>query len=424
MDGGTDGGQLSPEAEDLRDLEQVYKDFHEHPELSMQEHRTSGIVAERMKELGYEVTEGVGGTGVVCVLENGDGPIVMCRADMDALPVKEETGLPYASNATGTDPDGNEVRVMHACGHDMHTTWLLGAAKLMIDNRDMWSGTLIPLFQPAEETTKGAQAMIDDDLFNRFPKPDLIIGQHVTPPPAGVIIYRPGPTMAADDSFDVRLFGRGGHGSMPDHCIDPVVMAASTVMRTQDIVSREVAPSEQAVVTIGSVAAGTKYNVIPDEALLKINVRSFDESTRAKIKDAITRIAEAESQASNAPKPPEITQAESAPVTINDPDWTARLAEGLSARFGADRVREMPNAASGSEDFGSFGIEWGVPSVFWFTGGTDPELFARAAKAGTVAEDIPTNHSADYAPVIHPTLEVGIEAMVTAALLGLAGDKR
>jgi hippurate hydrolase len=183
---------------------------------------------------------------------------------------------------------------MHACGHDMHTTWLLGVAKVMIDNRDAWSGTLITLFQPGEETTKGAQAMIDDHLFERFPKPELIIGQHVAPPPAGVINYRPGPVMSADDSFDVRLFGQGGHGSMPDHCIDPVVMAAATIMRMQDIVSREISPTEQAVVTIGAVNAGTKWNVIPDEALLQVNVRSFDETTRTKIKEAIKRIADAE----------------------------------------------------------------------------------------------------------------------------------
>src|SRR5690349_6757309 len=261
-------------------LEELYQDVHAHPELAMQEHRTAGKAAERLEAAGFDVTRGVGSTGVVGLLANGDGPTVMLRADMDALPVKEDTGLPYASTVTATDPDGAEVPVMHACGHDMHVTWLAGATALLADTRDAWTGTVMAVFQPAEETAQGAQGMIDDGLFDRFPKPEVILGQHVMPAPAGAIGYRPGTTQAAADSLEVRLFGRGAHGSMPESSVDPVVMAAATVLRLQTIVSREVAASEAAVVTIGALQAGTKDNVIPDEALLKLNVRTFDEGVR------------------------------------------------------------------------------------------------------------------------------------------------
>jgi hippurate hydrolase len=397
-------------------LEDFYRDIHSHPELSMQERRTAGRAAEHLKASGYEVTTGVGATGVVGLLANGDGPTVMLRADMDALPVKEATGLPYASTVTATDPSGAEVPVMHACGHDMHLTWLAGATALLAGACDAWSGTVLAVFQPAEETAQGAQAMIDDGLFDRFPKPDVILGQHVMPAPAGAIGYRPGTTQAAADSLEVRLFGRGAHGSMPESSVDPVVMAAATVLRLQTIVSREVAASQAAVVTIGALQAGTKDNVIPDEALLKLNVRSFDEQVRAHVLDAIKRIVEAEATASGAPRPPEITSTEHYPLTVNDPGRTARVATALRAQLGDDRVHELAAPYSASEDFGSFGTEWGVPSVFWYVGGTDAELYRRAEQAGRVAQDIPTNHNAKFAPVIHPTLETGVQAMIAAAL--------
>jgi amidohydrolase len=288
----------------LAELEDLYRDVHQHPELSLQEHRTAGKAAERLQAAGYEVTTGVGGTGVVGVLANGDGPTVMLRADMDALPVKEASGLEYASTATATDPAGNEVPVMHACGHDMHVAWLAGATALLASARDAWKGTVLAVFQPAEETAQGARAMIDDGLFDRFPKPQVILGQHVMPAPAGAIGFRPGTTQAAADSLEVRLFGRGAHGSMPESSVDPVVMAAATVLRLQTIVSREIAASQAAVVTIGALQAGTKDNVIPDEALLKLNVRTFDEQVRTHVLDAIKRIVEAEATASGAPRPP------------------------------------------------------------------------------------------------------------------------
>jgi amidohydrolase len=402
-------------------LEDLYRDVHEHPELSMQEHRTAAMAADRLRAAGYAVTTGVGGTGVVGVLANGDGPTVMLRADMDALPIREATGLAYASTATATDASGAEVPVMHACGHDMHVAWLAGAIALIAGARDAWQGTVLAVFQPAEETAEGARAMIDDGLFDRFPKPQVILGQHVMPAPAGAIGYRPGTTQAAADSLEVRLFGRGAHGSMPESSVDPVVMAAATVLRLQTIVSREVAPGQAAVVTIGALQAGTKDNVIPDEALLKLNVRTFDEQVRTRVLDAIRRIVEAEATASGAPRPPEMTMTEHYPLTVNDPDHTARVAAALRSRFGDDRVRELAAPVSASEDFGSFGTEWGVPSVFWYVGGTDADAYREAERAGRVAQDIPTNHNPRFAPVIHPTLETGVQAMTTAALDALGG---
>src|SRR4051812_36377704 len=397
-------------------LEALYRDVHAHPELSMQERRTAAKAAERLQTAGYEVTTGVGGTGVVGLLRNGDGPAVMLRADMDALPVKEATGLPYASTATATDPAGNEVPVMHACGHDMHVAWLAGATALLADDRDAWSGTVLAVFQPGEETAQGAQAMIDDGLFDRFDKPEVILGQHVMPAPAGQLGYRPGTTQAAADSLEVRLFGRGAHGSMPESSVDPVVMAAATVLRLQTIVSREVAATQSAVVTIGALQAGTKDNVIPDEAVLKLNVRTFDEQVRTHVLNAITRIVNAEATASGAPRPPEITTTEHYPLTVNDPTATARVAAALRDRFGDDRVGELAAPYSASEDFGSFGTEWGVPSVFWYVGGTDADAYRKAAEAGRVAQDIPTNHNAGFAPVIRPTLATGVQAITIAAL--------
>jgi amidohydrolase len=398
------------------ELEELYRDIHQHPELSLQERRTAARAAEALASAGFEVTSGVGGTGVVGVLRNGDGPTVMLRADMDALPVEEATGLPYASTATATDADGNEVPVMHACGHDMHVTWLAGAATLLAQGLGAWSGTLLAIFQPAEETAQGARAMIDDGLFDRFPKPKVILGQHVMPAPSGEVSYRPGTTQAAADSLEVRLFGRGAHGSMPESSVDPVVMAASTVLRLQTIVSREVAASQAAVVTVGALQAGTKDNVIPDEALLKINVRTFDEAVRTRVLGAIERIIKAEADASGAPKPPQIEYTEHYPLTTNDADQTAHVAAALGAYFGGERVHELAAPISASEDFGSFGTEWGVPSVFWYVGGTDPDTYRQAQQAGRVADDIPTNHNPKFAPVIHPTLETGVQAITTAAL--------
>jgi hippurate hydrolase len=412
---------LDGQAELLDDLEVTYRDLHAHPELSLQEHRTAAVAAGWLQRAGFDVTTGVGGTGVVGLFRNGDGPVVMMRADMDALPVQEATGLDYASTDTGTDAEGNQVPLMHACGHDMHVSWLAGAATLLARGRTAWSGTLLAVFQPAEETAQGAQAMIDDDLFDRFPEPRVILGQHVMPAPAGRIGYRPGVTQAAADSLEVHLYGRGAHGSMPESSVDPVVMAAATVLRLQTIVSRETAASDAVVVTVGALQAGTKDNVIPDEALLKINVRSFDDASRRHTLDAIRRIVEAEAQASGAPRPPEITTTEHYPLTVNDAAWAERVAAALGDHFGEGCITELAAPYSASEDFGSFGTEWGVPSVFWYVGGIDAERYAAAEAAGTVARDIQTNHNPGFAPVIHPTLETGVQTMVVAALGAIAG---
>jgi hippurate hydrolase len=342
----------------------------------------------------------------------------MLRADMDALPVREATGLSYASTATGTDSEGKAVPVMHACGHDMHVTWLIGAATLLAQNRSAWRGTVMAVFQPAEETGTGAQAMIDDGLFKRFPKPSVVLGQHVMVGSAGDIGTRPGVITSAGDSFEIRMFGRGAHGSMPQASIDPVVMAASTVLRLQTIVSREVAPTDAAVVTIGSLQAGTKENVIPDDAVIKLNVRTFDEGVRKRVLSAIERIVHAEAEASRAPKKPEITALDHYPLVRNDADATKSIVKAFRSYFSEERVKEtQPTTAS--EDFGSFGTEWQVPAVFWFVGGTDPETYAKAKEYGTIA-DLPTNHNPRFAPVIDPTLQTGVEAMVIAAQAWLA----
>jgi amidohydrolase len=402
----------------IPNLEALYKDVHAHPELSMQETRTAALAADHLRKVGFEVTTGLGKTGVVGLLRNGVGPTVMLRADMDALPVEEATGLPYASKATATDAEGQTVPVGHMCGHDMHVAWLVGATTLFAQARDGWRGTLMAVFQPGEETAEGAQAMIDDGLFKRFPEPAVILGQHVMVGPAGAVAGRIGAITSAADSLQIRLFGRGAHGSMPQASIDPVVMAAATVMRLQTVVSREIAAADAAVVTVGALQAGTKENVIPDEAIIKLNVRTFDESVRKHVLAAIERIVNAEAAASGAPRPPEITTLDHYPLNLNDAEASKRVADAFRRHFSAERVR-VTGPAPASEDFGSFGTEWHVPSVFWFVGGTDPDRYAQAKAAGRLNE-LPVNHSPLFAPVIHPTLETGVEALVVSARAWLA----
>src|SRR6202030_2074731 len=402
----------------MPNLEALYKDVHAHPELSMQETRTAGLAADRLRAAGYEVTTGVGKTGVVGLLRNGDGPIVMLRADMDAMPIEEATGLPYASKATATDAEGQTVPVGHMCGHDMHVAWLVGATTLFAQARDGWRGTLMAVFQPGEETAEGAQAMIDDGLFKRFPEPNVILGQHVMVGPAGAVAGRTGAITSAADSLQIRLFGRGAHGSMPQSSIDPVVMAAATVMRLQTIVSREVAAAEAAVVTVGVLQAGTKENVIPDEALIKLNVRTFDEGVRRRVLAAIERIATAEAAASGAPRPPEITPLDQYSSVRNDANATKKLVDAFLQSFPAGSV-EQTKPTMASEDFGCFGAGWDVPAVYWFFGGDDPVVYTKAKKEGKLSS-LPTNHNPAFAPIIHPTLETGVKALVVAAHAWLA----
>jgi hippurate hydrolase len=396
------------------DLEALYIDLHRHPELSFQETRTAGVIAQQLTELGIEFEEGIGKTGVAGVIRNGEGPVVWLRADMDALPVPEQTGLEYASTARGTDPAGNDVPVMHACGHDMHVTAMLGALERLVATTDEWSGTVVVVFQPAEEYGSGAQAMIADGVLDRFPKPDIVLGQHVTPLPAGTIGVRSGTQMAASDGLTVTLHGRGGHGSRPQSTIDPIVMAAATVMRLQTIVSREVDPRDVAVVTVGSIHAGLKNNIIPAQATLELSLRYPDDEARARVLEKVERIVRAEAQASGAEEPPVIVTDHTLPPTINDVEATARLTAAFDAAFGQGTVID-PGMFTGSEDVSWFAREADVPLVYWFWGGVDPETFAKAFAAGTVEHDIPTNHSPFFAPVIQPTLTRGVDALVVAA---------
>ncbi|GMA23017.1 hippurate hydrolase [Luteimicrobium album] len=396
------------------DLESIYTDLHRNPELSYAEHRTAGVVADHLTALGLDVRTGVGGTGVVGVLANGDGPTVLLRADMDALPVQEETGLPYASTARGTDPDGNDVPVMHACGHDVHVTCLLGAVDALVADRASWAGTVVAVFQPAEELGTGAQAMVDDGLYEHAPRPDVVLGQHVSPLPAGVIGLRPGPSFAGADAVRVRIFGRGGHGSRPETTVDPVVLAASIIMRLQTVVAREIAATDTAVLTVGTVHAGTKENIIPDEATLGLSLRSYTPEVRERLLGAIRRITAGEAAAAGAPTAPEVTVRYSLAALVSDPAATDRTGAAFRAAFGDQGVTD-PGLVTGSEDVPALATAAGVPLVFWLLGSEDPQKFAAAFAAGTLDRDIPSNHSPHFAPQLHPTLEHGVEALVVAA---------
>ncbi|MER5865002.1 amidohydrolase [Kitasatospora sp. NPDC002040] len=403
------------------ELAALYRELHAAPELSGAEHGTAAEIAARLRRIDCEVTTGVGGTGVVGLLRNGDGPTVMLRADFDGLPVREQTGLPYASTATGVDPDGKEVSVMHACGHDMHVTCLVGALTVLAGAREGWSGTVLAVFQPAEETATGAQAMVDDGLFERFGRPEVVLGQHVAPYPAGMVGVHAGPAFAATDSLRITMFGRGAHGSRPEAAIDPVVMAAATVLRLQTVVSREIAATETAVVTVGSLQAGTKDNIIPAEAELKVNIRSYTPEVRAAVLAGVERIVRAEAAASGATREPEITPLDRFPALVNDPAAVDRARAALVAVLG-ERAVVDPGPVTGSEDVGAFGAAAGVPTCYWLFGGTDPAEYARAEAAGRVAQDIPSNHSPHFAPVIEPTLGTGVTALVMVALAWLGGQ--
>ena len=395
-------------------LVDLYKDLHRHPELGFQEHRTAGIVANHLRQAGFAVTTGIGRTGVVGVLQNGEGPTALLRADMDALPVREETGLDYASTVMTTDADGATVPVAHACGHDLHTTCLLGAAQLLADDRSRWSGTALLVFQPAEELGAGAQAMVDDGLFDRFPKPDVVLGQHVSPLPAGKIAGHPGPSYAASDSLRVRLVGRGAHGSMPEASVDPVVMAAATVLRLQTVISREIPSTATAVLTVGSVHAGGAANVIPGHAELQLNIRSYDAGVRQRILDAVERIVRGEAETAGAPEVPTITEIERFPIVTNDPAALGRTLDAVGAWLGPGNILD-PGAGAGSEDVGILATSSGAPLSYWLLGGADPSLFTTGDMTDPALLQVPSNHSPHYAPVIEPTLPIGVAALVTAA---------
>jgi hippurate hydrolase len=394
-------------------LADFYRDLHAHPELSGAEYRTAGLVAAALAPLGFEVTENIGGTGVAGVLRNGDGPVVMLRADFDALPVEELTGLPYASKVRAPGEDGREVPVMHACGHDMHAACLLGAATVLAGHQETWSGTLLVVFQPAEEQVRGAREMVADGLFERCAVPDVVLGQHLAPLPAGVVGFASGPVMAAGDSAQVTLYGRGGHASRPESAIDPVLMAAHVVTRLQGIVSREVPPAETAVVTVGRLQAGTKDNIIPEEAELGLNIRAFSTAVRDRLQSSIERIVNAEAAASGAPRPPLVTWTLSAPLLVSDPEATEATVAAFRRHFGDQRLMPMPQV-NASEDVGHFGAAAGAPTVFWFWGGLEAETVLTALAEGRL-DSLPGNHSPHFAPVIEPTLTTGIQALTVAA---------
>ncbi len=386
-------------------VRETYTELHRHPELSLEEHETSKLVEEKLTAFGYSVTR-IGGTGVVGILENGVGPTVLARADMDALPVTEATGLPYASEVDG---------VMHACGHDVHVSTLLGAAKLMAEGRGAWSGTYIALFQPAEEVGAGSRAMVDDGLVTKVPRPDVALAQHVMPFAAGTLATTAGPVLSAGDSLKITVHGKGAHGSMPHMSVDPVVLAASIVLRLQTIISRETKPGDFAVVTVGALNAGTKSNIITDRATLLLNIRTYDNQVRGSVLAAIERIVKGECATAGSPREPEFEYYDQFPLTSNDAAVTGQVRAAFSARFGADAVHTAePQTAS--EDFSRIPDAFGVPYTFWLLGGADPDTYRAAAAKGTVARDIPANHSPFFAPVIDPTLSMGVQTHVVAAL--------
>lgn len=402
------------------DLADLYRDLHAHPELSFAEHRTAAIIARRAKALGCEVTEKLGGTGVVARLANGPGPLVLLRADMDALPVLEQTGLPYAS--TATDPAGGEP-VMHACGHDMHVVCLLGALDALATARDRWSGTVLGVFQPAEEVGLGALAMVEDGLFDRFGRPEVVLAQHVLPIAAGTVATRAGAILSANDSLRVTLHGRGGHSSRPETTIDPIVMAAATVLRLQTIVSREVAAADQVVVTVGTLHAGTKENIIADQAELGLSVRTYSPESRERVLAAVRRIVHAEAAAAGADREPTIETLTRLPVTFNDPVALDKTCGGLRAALGDDHVLDMA-AFPASEDVGILAEAAGAPLSFWFFGGADPAKVAAAQRRGTTDQDLPMNHSPHFAPLAEPTIGPGVNGLTAAALAWLEPRRR
>jgi hippurate hydrolase len=394
------------------ELEKLYIDLHQTPELSRQEVKTAAKLAERFRRLGYEVTENVGGTGVVAILRNGKGPTVLVREDMDALPVEERTGLPYASKVTATDENGATVPVMHACGHDVHMTSLVGAATLLMQSKSRWRGTVVLVAQPAEERGGGAIGMIRDGLFTRFPKPDFAIGLHDSARlPAGKVSWVSRFACANVDSVDVTIFGRGGHGAYPHMTIDPIVIAARTVVALQTLVARENDPLDPAVITVGSFHGGTKHNIIPDEAKLQLTVRSYKDDVRKRLLAGIERVTKAEAAAAGAAKEPSVRVSEGTPAMYNDPGLTHRIAGVFERSFGKENVLE-DQPVMGGEDFSEFGRA-GIPSLQFNLGAVEPAKYEAARKNGT---PLPSLHSSEWAPNRETTLKMGTATLTTAAL--------
>ncbi len=404
-------------------LEAIFKDLHAHPELSFMETRTAAIVARELRALSVEVTEKVGNTGVVGVLKNGTGPTVLVRADMDGLPVKEATGVPWASTAVVKDLAGREQPAMHACGHDLHVTGLIGTARLLVALKDQWQGTIVFVAQPAEEIVAGARAMLSDGLYTRFPKPDFALALHVTSVrPAGRLGYVEGTPYASVSSLDITVRGVGGHGSQPQTTRDPVVLASQIVLALQTIVSRETKPGTPAVVTVGTIHGGTKRNIISEEVKLELTLRAFEDDVMKHLIAAVRRICEGTARAAGVPddRLPIVTVTpESTPVTVNHPALTQRLVGTFQAWFGEKGV-EPRSPTTGGEDFSEFGRTiHRVPIFIWGVGAADPRAFAEAERAG---RSLPSNHSPNAAFVPDPTLKACVTSM-SAAVLELLGKK-
>lgn len=390
------------------DAHSLYLDLHEHPELSGHETETAAKLAGKLKAAGYEVTEQIGGTGVVAVLKNGNGPTIMLRTELDALPVEERTGLPYASKVHAKDDAGRDVAVMHACGHDVHMASLLGTAEIMARSKNGWHGTLILIGQPAEETIGGAEGMIKAGLFTRFPKPDAIVALHVgNELPAGTVSITPGIYNTNSDSLRITIYGKGGHGAAPQTTIDPIVIAARTILSLQTIASREVKPGELAIVTVGYIRAGTKNNIIPEQAEMGLTIRTYKQDIRKQVLAAVARIAKAEADAAGAPREPLVEHYEQTDAVYNEPVLAERLRAPLEAALGKDHV-EITGPITPSEDFSYF-VEQGVPGFYFSLGGADPQKFAQAKATG---EHLPSNHSSLFAPDVDPALHTGIAAEV------------
>ena len=405
---------------DLKFFEQTYRDIHQNPELSKQESRTASIVADYLKCLSnFKVHEGIGGYGVVGVLSNGPGPVVLLRADMDALPHLEQTGLPYASTKTATDAEGKTTPVMHACGHDMHTAALMAVAKLLHSALSKWSGTLICLFQPAEELAQGAKAMVDDGLYDQekhgIPVPDVVVGQHVHAIKTGIVALSGGPILTAVDSLEVRIFGRSGHISRSDLCVDPVITASQIVVHLQSLVTKEVRPEDFAVVACASIHGGSAANIVPDFVDLKISIRSYRPEVHERLVAGVRRVVRAECEASGslAVHEPAFKTIMHAPPTVNDVEKSKVLKKAFEGYFGDRAIDSDPFGAS--EDFSYLATACGAPYVFYMFGCVDADVWDEAERNGKL-DGIPHNHSAFFAPVVQPTMRTGVDAFALAAL--------
>jgi len=415
----------APTSKDMDDVfpdaRSFYLDIHQNPELSGHETQTAAKLAQRLRSAGYDVTEHVGNTGIVAVLKNGAGPTIMLRTELDALPVEEKTGLPYASKVHAKDDSGRDVPVMHACGHDLHMAAILGTAELMVRSKSTWHGTLMLIGQPAEETIGGAEGMIRDGLFTRFPKPDVAVALHVgNELPAGMVAITPGVYNTNSDSVRITIYGKGGHGSAPHTAIDPIVIAARTILALQTIVSREIKPGEMAVVTVGYIQAGNKNNIISDHAEMGLTIRTFKPNVRQQILAAINRIAKAEAAAAGAPREPLVERYEGTDLVYNNPPLANRLKAPLEDALGKDRV-VIAEPITPSEDFSYF-VEQGVPGFYFSLGGADPEKFAEAKASGST---LPSNHSPLFTPDVDPALHAGIiaEVAVLRNLLNSSPDE-